>query len=132
MSALPVELLQRLRMTARVASEHAYVPYSGFRVGAACVTATGKVFSGANVENASYGLTICAERNVLFQAISAGEREFRAMLVYTPTAQPTTPCGACRQVLREFGDAIEVVCCCNGDAMRTFTSGQLLPDRFQL
>jgi cytidine deaminase len=132
MSAIEEGLLQRLTKAARLASERAYAPYSKFRVGAACVTGSGSVFSGANVENASYGLSLCAERSALFQAVAAGQRDIRAMLVYTPTAQPTTPCGACRQVLCEFGDAIEVICCCDGDAVRKFTSGQLLPDRFWL
>lgn len=132
MNTLPEDLLQHLNTAARLASEHAYAPYSKFRVGAACVAGSGRIYSGANVENASYGLTICAERNALFQAVAAGEHNIKAMVVYTPTAVPTTPCGACRQVLCEFGDAIEVICCCDGDAIRTFTSGGLLPDRFRL
>ena len=132
MNTLSADLLQCLDRAARQASAHAYAPYSKFQVGAACVGGSGRIYSGANVENASYGLTICAERNALFQAIAAGEREIRAMVVYTPTAAPTTPCGACRQVLCEFGDAIEVICCCDGGAVRSLTSGQLLPDRFRL
>ena len=132
MSTLTADLLQRLDRAARQASAHAYAPYSNFRVGAACAGGSGRIFSGANVENASYGLTICAERNALFQAVAAGEREIRAMVVYTPTPAPTAPCGACRQVLCEFGDAIAIVCCCDGDTVRTTTSGELLPDRFRL
>ena len=131
MNALSAELLQRLTSAARLASAHAYAPYSKFHVGAACVAGSGRIYSGANVENASYGLTICAERNALFQAIAAGERDIRAMVVYTPTDAPTMPCGACRQVLCEFGDAIEVICCCDGEGVRTFTSGGLLPNRFR-
>lgn len=115
-----------------MASEHAYAPYSRFRVGAACVAGSGTIYAGVNVENASYGLTICAERNALFQAVAAGEHDIRAMVIYTPTPQPTTPCGACRQVLCEFGAAIAIVCHCDGEEIRTFTSGGLLPDRFQL
>lgn len=129
---LPEDLLQRLAAAARLASAHAYAPYSRFRVGAACVAGSGRVYSGANVENASYGLSICAERNTLFQAVAAGERDISAIVVYTPTPAPTTPCGACRQVLCEFGAAIRVVCCCDGDEVREFASGELLPDRFQL
>jgi cytidine deaminase len=132
MNTLPEDLLQRLDSTARLASERAYAPYSKFRVGAACVAGSGRIYAGANVENASYGLTICAERNALFQAVAAGERDIRAMVVYTPTPMPSTPCGACRQVLCEFGDAIEVMCCCDGDTVRTFTSGELMPNRFRL
>ena len=129
---LPGELLQRLLTAARGASAHAYAPYSGFPVGAACVTGSGRIFSGANVENASYGLTICAERNAVFQAVTAGERDVRALVVYTPTPEPTTPCGACRQVLCEFGDDIAIVCCCDGTAPREFTAAMLLPERFRL
>ena len=132
MDTLPEDLRQRLERAARLASGHAYAPYSKFRVGAACVAGSGRIYSGANVENASYGLTICAERNALFQAVAAGEHDIRAMVVYTPTPAPTTPCGACRQVLCEFGDGIGVICCCDGEAVRTFTSGELLPDRFRL
>ena len=132
MITLPPDLLQRLDAAARQASEHAYAPYSRFRVGAACVAGSGRIYSGANVENASFGLTICAERNALFQAVAAGERDIRAVVVYTPTPAPTTPCGACRQVLCEFGGTIRVVCCCDSDEVREFASGELLPDRFHL
>ena len=132
MIPLSADLLHRLEIAARLASEHAYAPYSNFRVGAACVAGSGTVYSGANVENASYGLTICAERNALFQAVAAGERDISAIVVYTPTPAPTTPCGACRQVLCEFGSAIRVVCCCDGDDVRESASGDLLPDRFRL
>src|SRR5260221_173087 len=106
--------------------------YSGFRVGAACVTGNGTIHAGTNVENASYGLAMCAERNAVFRAVAAGEREIRALVVYTPTPMPTTPCGACRQVLCEFGDRIIVICCCDGRDTLEFTSGDLLPDRFRL
>lgn len=129
---LPEDLLQRLERAARAACAHAYAPYSGFRVGAACVTGSGRIFSGVNVENASYGLTLCAERNAVFQAVAAGERDLRAIVVYTPTPEPTTPCGACRQVLCEFGDDIAIVCCCDGIATREYTAAMLLPDRFRL
>jgi len=124
--------LRRLVAAAQAASTHAYAPYSRFAVGAACVTADGRIFAGANVENASYGLTICAERNAVFQAVSAGQRDITAIVVYTPTAAPTTPCGACRQVICEFGADIAVYCCCDGPEVRTFAAGDLLPDRFRL
>jgi cytidine deaminase len=126
------DLLLRLRAAARAASAHAYAPYSGFRVGAACVTGSGRIFTGVNVENASYGLTVCAERNAIFQAVAAGERDVRAVVVYTPTPEPATPCGACRQVLCEFGDDIAIVCCCDGNARLEYTAAALLPDRFRL
>ena len=96
----------------RVASEarrHAYAPYSLFSVGAAVLAASGAVFTGANVENASYGLTICAERAAVFAAASAGERRIRAVAIVAEARDPVPPCGACRQVLVEFGPEVLVV-----------------------
>jgi cytidine deaminase len=122
--------LARLAHAARAASEYSYCPYSKFRVGAAVLTEAGDVFAGCNVENASYGLTICAERNAAFQAAARGRREIRAVAVYTPTATPTAPCGACRQVLNEFGPDAVVFCTCDGpDAIRT-TLAALLSHAF--
>src|SRR5579864_6622228 len=95
--------IQQLLRAARSASRQAYCPYSRFAVGAALLSADGRVFAGCNVENASYGLTICAERNAIFQAVAAGERRIQAIAIYTPTPTPSAPCGACRQVLYEFG-----------------------------
>jgi cytidine deaminase len=132
MSALDAELLERLRSAACDASDRAYAPYSGFRVGAACVTASGRIYTGSNVENASYGLTICAERNAVFQAVAAGDRDLRALVVYTPTRDPTPPCGACRQVMCEFGEQIVVIACCENETVLESTSGKLLPERFRL
>ena len=129
---LPDEAVATLRDAARAAAANAYAPYSGFPVGAACIGDDGRIHSGSNVENASYGLAICAERNAIFQAVAAGQQRIRALLVYTPTAEPVTPCGACRQVICEFGDRIRVICCCDGPAVREFMSGDLLPDRFRL
>ena len=82
----------------------AYAPYSNFQVGAAVLAADGRIFTGCNVENLSYGLTICAERNAIFAAVAAGVREFSAMAIVADTRQPISPCGACRQVMAEFGD----------------------------
>jgi cytidine deaminase len=122
--------LARLIEEARRASGQAYAPYSRFRVGAAVLTEGGDIFSGCNVENASYGLTICAERNAVFQAVAAGRREVVAVVVYTPTLNPTAPCGACRQVLNEFGPGALVVCVCDGpESIRTALS-ELLPQAF--
>ena len=85
--------LEKLKEKAAAASKSAYCPYSGFPVGAAVVTPEGRIFTGCNVENASYGLTICAERNAVFQAIARGSKEIVAVAIYTPTATPTCPCG---------------------------------------
>ena len=96
--------LRRLERAARGALAHSYSPYSKFRVAAAVLAGSGKVYSGCNVENASYGLCNCAERTAIFSAVAAGERSIRAVMVYTPTPLPTAPCGACRQVMYEFAD----------------------------
>jgi cytidine deaminase len=119
-----------LRDLARTAAERAYAPYSKFRVGAAILARSGAIFAGCNVENASYGLTICAERNAVFQMVAAGEREFDRIVIYTPTATPTAPCGACRQVLNEFNLDAEVVSCCDGPDVIRATVRELLPRAF--
>lgn len=94
---------------ARAARENAHAPFSKFKVGAALRTASGKVFGGSNVENATYGLTVCAERVAIFKAISEGERKFDAIAVVTDTDEVTPPCGACRQLLWEFCGDVAVV-----------------------
>ena len=94
---------------ARAARLHAHAPFSRFQVGAALLTKEGRVFTGCNVENATYGLTVCAERVALFKALSEGHRRFTHIAVVADTAEPTPPCGACRQLLWEFGGDLEVV-----------------------
>src|SRR5437764_9549472 len=94
---------------ARAARLHALAPFSNFRVGAALETDDGTIVAGCNVENATYGLTICAERVAMFKAISEGHRAFTRIAVVADTEQPTPPCGACRQILWEFGGDLEVV-----------------------
>jgi cytidine deaminase len=117
---------------ARNAAARAYCPYSGFRVGAAVLTERGEIFAGCNVENASYGLTICAERNAVFQAVAhnAGALVIHAVVVYTPTPFPTAPCGACRQVINEFGPDALVISVCDGPEMVRSHLNQLLPSAF--
>lgn len=121
---------RRLEAAARRAAASSYSPYSKFRVGAAVLTEAGRIFAGCNVENASYGLCNCAERTALFTAIAAGERAVRAVAVYTPTATPTLPCGACRQVMHEFGPEAVVICLCDSAARREHGLSALLPGAF--
>lgn len=98
-----------LVQAARRAREYAVATFSGFKVGAALETADGTIVTGCNVENATYGLTVCAERVAMFKALSEGHRTFRRVAVVADTAEPTPPCGACRQILWEFGGDLEVV-----------------------
>ncbi|HUJ43435.1 MAG TPA: cytidine deaminase [Opitutaceae bacterium] len=129
MSLSPLQR-RRLIAAARRAARHAYAPYSKFRVGAAVLTASGGIFTGCNVENASYGLSNCAERTAIFQAVAAGERRIVAVAVYTPTLQPTLPCGACRQVISEFGRRAVILCTCQSRVRIETTLDQLLPRAF--
>ncbi len=116
-------------LTARL---QAYAPYSNFLVGAAVLTEDGMVFTGTNVENASYGLTICAERTAAAAAVAAGHRRIAAVTVATSGA--ASPCGACRQFLAEFGGRMVVVLvdADQPDKVRTFTLDELLPEQFDL
>jgi len=102
--------LVSLEKTARRVRKQAYAPYSNFQVGAALESTDGKVFSGCNVENISYGLTICAERNAVFAAVAAGVRSFRRIVIVADSVEPVTPCGACRQVLSELSENMEIIC----------------------
>ncbi|MFO0808096.1 MAG: cytidine deaminase [Gemmataceae bacterium] len=98
-----------LLIAARAARLHAVAPYSGFQVGAALRTSEGAIVTGCNVENATYGLTVCAERVALWKALSEGHRKFMAVAVVTAAADPTPPCGACRQLLWEYGGDLDVI-----------------------
>ena len=133
MKKLTAPQIRRLVAAARAARRRAYAPYSRFRVGAALLAADGEVYTGANVENASYGLTICAERAAICRAIAAGARRFRAIAVVAP-GRAVTPCGACRQVLAEFGDLDVLVA--DGrrrrGAITRFRLQELLPRSFRL
>jgi cytidine deaminase len=126
------ELKEKLIAAARDAAARAYCPYSRFRVGAAVLTDSGAIHAGCNVENASYGLTICAERNAIFGAVAAssGPLAIRMIVVYTPTPDPTAPCGACRQVANEFGPNADVLCVCDGRATIAQRLSDLLPAAF--
>jgi cytidine deaminase len=128
--ALAPAKLKALIAAAKRASQHAYAPYSQFRVGAAVLGRSGAIAAGCNVENASYGLTICAERNAVFQLVAGGESLITAVVVYTPTPTPTAPCGACRQVLNEFGPAMKIVSVCDGPERIETTLQELLPIAF--
>jgi cytidine deaminase len=125
--------MSELEDRARAAQARAYAPYSKFKVGAA-VRMTGKIFDGVNVENASFPVTVCAERNAIAMAINAGARKLEAVAVYTDASPPSSPCGACRQVLVEFADdpsAVEVVAINGRGERRSWTLDQLLPDAFK-
>ncbi|ABS60851.1 cytidine deaminase [Fervidobacterium nodosum] len=114
---------------AKEVREQAYAPYSNFKVGAVLVTKNGKVFTGVNVENASYGLTNCAERTAIFKAVSEGERDFDTLVVIANTDKPVAPCGACRQVMAEFGNFKVILANTKGDWIET-TVQELLPYGF--
>jgi cytidine deaminase len=120
----------RLVAAAREARERAVATYSDFRVGAALETADGTIVTGCNIENASYGLTICAERVAMFKALSEGHRTFVRIAVVADTESPTSPCGACRQVLWEFGPELEVILANLHDVTGRHRMADLLPHAF--
>ena len=115
---------------ARLARENAHAPFSNFRVGAALRAKSGRIFGGCNVENASYGLTCCAERVALFKAISEGEHGFDAIAVVTDSETLTPPCGACRQLIWEFCGDVPVVMANLSGKIECEQSGRLLPRPF--
>jgi cytidine deaminase len=129
MSDLSPETIDRLVEAASAAREKAHAPYSGFAVGAAVLDANGGVHIGCNVENASYGLSVCAERHAIAAAVSGGEDRIEALAVVTETDPPASPCGACRQVMVEFGDFPVILANPAGERVLTRVS-DLLPDAF--
>ena len=119
-----------LLAAADCARKNASAPFSHFTVGAAIETAGGQIVTGANIENASYGLTICAERVALFKALSDGHRAFKRLLIVSEDIKGVVPCGACRQVLWEFCGDIEVLSATPGQVVRRYTMEDLLPHPF--
>ena len=118
---------QQLVTQAIEVAGRAYAPYSRFHVGAVLVGKDGRIFAGCNVENISFGLTICAERNAVFAAVAAGCREFARIVIVADTAVPASPCGACRQVLAEFDPDLEIVLANFRGQTEIFRLSQLLP-----
>ncbi len=125
---VPVE---RLAQQAAEVLNYAYAPYSRFRVGAALEADSGEIFTGCNVENASYGLTICAERAALAAAVARGHTGFRRLVVATEGDRAVAPCGACRQVLAEFGTGLEVYSVAKKESLR-WSLKELIPSAFRL
>ena len=117
---------------ARKAARNAYAPFSGFRVGAAILTTTGEIFTGVNVENSSYGATICAERVACAKAISEGFRNFEAIAIATYSGDQAVPCGMCRQFLFEFAPKLRVITGKNEDEIEVSNLDELLPKGFRL
>jgi len=124
--------LAELRAEANRAMERAYAPYSGFRVGAAVETTEGQIHGGCNVENASFSVTICAERVAIGAAVTAGGRHIRRVYICSTSAEPVPPCGVCRQALAEFGTDLEVVSEGVEGKIRAWTLADLLPEQFRL
>lgn len=118
-----IELAKKVR-------ENAYAPYSKFKVGAVLITKNGKIFTGVNIENASYGLTNCAERTAIFKAVSEGEKEFDTIVIIADTEKPVSPCGACRQVMAEFGNFKVILANTKGEWLETDVK-KLLPYSFE-
>jgi len=121
---------EQLIAAATKAREMAYVPYSNYKVGAALLGKSGKIYTGCNVENASYGASICAERTALVKAVSEGEREFVMIAVVTDGPKPGSPCGICRQVLYEFGPDLRLILANLQGEIRETSVAEYLPDGF--
>lgn len=117
---------------AKEALRNSYSPYSHFAVGAALLSADGQVFTGCNIENASFGATNCAERTAIFKAVSEGIKDFTAIAVVCSGSQPAYPCGICRQVMSEFFNPDTRIIVEDGDRLRTYTMMEILPESFSL
>ncbi len=127
--AIQAETKQRIIERAMSIREKAYAPYSNYRVGASLLTESGDIFDGVNVENAVYSMTVCAERNAVFQAVTHGQKTFQAIAVATDNGG--SPCGACRQVMTEFGpDMLVIMLDAKGEIVLETTARELLPDAF--
>jgi cytidine deaminase len=125
------DLIERLLSAAGTARDNAYAPYSGFRVGAALLDDLGRIHAGCNVENAAYPQGVCAEAGALSAMVLAGGRHVAALLVLADGPRPVTPCGGCRQKLREFADdALPVLAADSSGLRRRYTLGELLPESF--
>jgi len=129
------DIVQKMRAAAETAMKNAYCRYSNFSVGAAVLSAGGEIFAGCNVENASYGLTMCAERNAIFQAVGAGQlskdRKLKAVVIVTRAEELTAPCGACRQVMSEFcAEADADIFIFGAKGVESFKLSELLPHAF--
>jgi cytidine deaminase len=122
------EMIEQLIEEAKRVRKNAYAPYSGFQVGAAMLCCSGEIYAGCNVENASFGATLCAERNAIAAAVAAGQKKFEAIAVYAEDEQ-ILPCGICLQVLSEFSMDITVICC-GKNTVRQFQLNELLPYSF--
>lgn len=130
MDITPIDI-KRLIMEAQQARQRSYAPYSGFHVGAALLTAGNKIFTGCNVENASFSLAVCAERVAVFKAVSAGTAKFKALAVVSDGEGICRPCGACRQVISEFGSDILVIMASKEGNYEIKPISELLPGGFQ-
>ncbi|MBP6965813.1 MAG: cytidine deaminase [Armatimonadetes bacterium] len=126
--------LNEMIEASKQAMENAYAPYSGFRVGAAVLGASGRIYTGCNVENASYGLSVCAERVAVFKAVSEGEQAIKAVAISCSTGEAAPPCGACRQVLAEFAPKDGPLCIylVSDEGVETHTLDELLPNAFRM
>jgi cytidine deaminase len=129
-TVLENEKIQELVKQAQSAYRQAYVPYSHYPVGSAVLFSSGKIYSGCNVENASYGLTVCAERNAILHAVAQGERELKGIAIAVPTDNFPSPCGACRQVIREFAVDCPVILINGTGQIRLTSLKRLLPESF--